>query len=96
MAAPTEEVSRTLKDALFETLSSILSPVHEVRLSAEEQISVLEVTDGNFQLFSYSRCIYFSPVKYTVQRREINIFIRETLSVPFIGMYFKYRKTTTM
>ena len=48
MSAPTGEVSRTLKDALFETLSSILSPIHEVRISAEQQISVLEVTDGIF------------------------------------------------
>lgn len=52
MSAPMGEISRTLKDALFETLSSILSPVHEVRISAEQQISVLEVTDGNIPLFS--------------------------------------------
>ncbi|XP_015915649.1 importin-9 [Parasteatoda tepidariorum] len=40
-----QDVSRTLKDALFETLSSILSPVHDVRINAEQQINVLEVTD---------------------------------------------------
>ncbi|XP_054724425.1 LOW QUALITY PROTEIN: importin-9-like [Uloborus diversus] len=45
MSAPTREVSRTLKDALFETLSSILSPVHDLRISAEQQINILEVTD---------------------------------------------------
>ncbi|KFM58485.1 Importin-9, partial [Stegodyphus mimosarum] len=45
MSVPTREVSRTLKDALFETLTSTLSPIHDVRISAEQQISVLEVTD---------------------------------------------------
>lgn len=46
MSAPMGEVSRALKDALFEALSSILSPIQDVRISAEKQISVLEVTDG--------------------------------------------------
>ncbi|GIY31004.1 importin-9 [Caerostris extrusa] len=45
MAAPMRDVSRTLKDALFETLNSILSPNHDVRISAEQQITILEVTD---------------------------------------------------
>ncbi|GFY70331.1 importin-9 [Trichonephila inaurata madagascariensis] len=45
MAAPMHDVSKTLKDALFETLTSILSPIHGVRISAEQQINVLEVTD---------------------------------------------------
>ncbi|GFT94809.1 importin-9 [Nephila pilipes] len=45
MAAPIHDVSKTLKDALFETLTSILSPIHDVRISAEQQINVLEVTD---------------------------------------------------
>ncbi|KAF8793185.1 Importin-9 like protein [Argiope bruennichi] len=45
MAAPIRDVNRTLKDALFETLTSILSPIHDVRISAEQQISALEVTD---------------------------------------------------
>ncbi|GBL76594.1 Importin-9 [Araneus ventricosus] len=45
MAAPMRDVNRTLKDALFETLTSILSPIHDVRIGAEQQISALEVTD---------------------------------------------------
>uniref|UniRef100_T1IP27 Importin N-terminal domain-containing protein n=1 Tax=Strigamia maritima TaxID=126957 RepID=T1IP27_STRMM len=39
------DVSRTLKEALFETLSAILSPIHNVRASAEEQLKILEVTE---------------------------------------------------
>lgn len=39
-------VQQGLKEALIETLTAILSPVHEVRAAAEEQIKVLEVTEG--------------------------------------------------
>lgn len=39
-------VQQGLKEALIETLSAILSPVQEVRAAAEEQIKVLEVTEG--------------------------------------------------
>ncbi|GAA6094027.1 importin-9 isoform X1 [Tachysurus ichikawai] len=39
-------VQQGLKEALIETLTAILSPVQEVRASAEEQIKVLEVTEG--------------------------------------------------
>lgn len=39
------DVSRTRKEALFETISGILSPSQEIRLCAEEQIKALEVTD---------------------------------------------------
>lgn len=39
-------VQQGLKEALIETLTSILSPVQEVRAAAEEQIKVLEVTEG--------------------------------------------------
>ncbi|XP_042197978.1 importin-9 isoform X3 [Callorhinchus milii] len=38
-------VQQGLKEALFEALSSILSPVQEVRAAGEEQIKVLEVTE---------------------------------------------------
>ncbi|XP_048878263.1 importin-9 [Brienomyrus brachyistius] len=38
-------VQQGLKEALIETLTAILSPVHEVRAAAEEQIKVLEVTE---------------------------------------------------
>lgn len=39
-------VQQGLKEALMETLTAILSPVQEVRTAAEEQIKVLEVTEG--------------------------------------------------
>lgn len=39
-------VAQGLKEALVETLTGILSPVQEVRAAAEEQIKVLEVTEG--------------------------------------------------
>ncbi|XP_076333062.1 importin 9 [Tachypleus tridentatus] len=44
-ASASDTVNKTLKEALFETLSGILSPAHDVRVSAEEQLKVLEVTD---------------------------------------------------
>lgn len=46
------DVSRTRKEALFETLSGILSPSQDVRACAEEQIKALEVTDGKFYIKS--------------------------------------------
>lgn len=39
-------VQQGLKEALIETLTAILSPVQEVRAAAEEQVKVLEVTEG--------------------------------------------------
>lgn len=45
-AAPAGPVQQGLKEALFEALGSILSPVQEVRAAGEEQIKVLEVTEG--------------------------------------------------
>lgn len=60
MAAPMRDVNRTLKDALYETLTSILSPIHDVRIGAEQQISALEVTDGKSDFFmslvAYALC----------------------------------------
>ena len=40
------DVSCGLRDALIENLNNILSPQAEVRRAAEEQIHVLEVTEG--------------------------------------------------
>lgn len=40
------EHSRSLKEALVESLNSILSPLQNVRASGEEQIKALEVTEG--------------------------------------------------
>lgn len=41
-----QDVSGGLRDALIENLNNILSPQAEVRRAAEEQIHVLEVTEG--------------------------------------------------
>lgn len=41
-------VQQELKEVLIETLTAILSPVQEVRATAEEQIKVLEVTEGEW------------------------------------------------
>lgn len=40
------ERNRSLKEALFESLTAILSPQHDVRVNGEEQIKALEVTEG--------------------------------------------------
>ena len=44
------ERNRSLKEALFESLTAILSPMHDVRAAGEEQIKALEVTEGLYQL----------------------------------------------
>lgn len=47
MASSTNvDVSSSLKEVLYETLHGILSPNHDVRVAAEEQIKALEVTEG--------------------------------------------------
>lgn len=40
------EVSHSLKKALIESLTAILSPQQEIRIHGEEQIKLLEVTEG--------------------------------------------------
>lgn len=40
--------SRSLKEALVESLNAILLPIHNVRISGEEQVKALEVTEGNY------------------------------------------------
>ncbi len=45
MAADMER-NRSLKEALLESLSAILSPMADVRAAGEEQIKALEVTEG--------------------------------------------------
>ena len=42
------EASNGLREALIDTLNSILSPQSDVRKAAEEQIKILEVTEGKF------------------------------------------------
>ncbi len=46
MAAGDAEVSQSLKKALIESLTAILSPQQEIRIHGEEQIKLLEVTEG--------------------------------------------------
>lgn len=45
------DVSRSRKEALFETLSGILSPVQDIRRAAEERVKALEVTEGYYRLY---------------------------------------------
>ena len=41
------ERNQSLKEALYENLTAILSPDQHVRLAAENEIKVLELTEGN-------------------------------------------------
>lgn len=53
-------VQQGLKEALIETLTAILSPVQEVRAAAEEQIKVLEVTEGEkWPDYKLHQCLTF-------------------------------------
>lgn len=38
--------NKSLKEALIDSLTAILSPLHDVRVNGEEQIKALEVTEG--------------------------------------------------
>ena len=40
------ERNRSLKEALFESLTAVLSPEQGVRAAGEEQVKALEVTEG--------------------------------------------------
>lgn len=46
MAAANEERSLSLKQALIESLTAILSPNQAIRKVGEDQLKVLEVTEG--------------------------------------------------
>ena len=48
MAAAAEDRNRSLKQALVESLTAILSPDQQARQMAEEQLKVLEVTEGKY------------------------------------------------
>lgn len=41
------EHNHSLKEALIESLSAILSPDHSTRINGEDQVKALEVTEGN-------------------------------------------------
>lgn len=49
MAGPVD-VNRSLKEALYESLSAILSPEQSIRAGGEEQIKALEVTEGKLMI----------------------------------------------
>lgn len=51
MAAANEERSRALKQALIESLTAILSPDQGTRRVGEEQLKVLEVTEGGSKIY---------------------------------------------
>lgn len=80
-------VQQGLKEALIETLTAILSPVQEVRAAAEEQIKVLEVTEGEWQPGSEQRF-----EKLTGVLSLINVGLRfapsEQLTAAVIGANF--------
>ena len=56
--AAVEDRNRSLKQALVESLSAILSPDQQSRQTAEEQLKVLEVTEGKNVCF----CSYYGPI----------------------------------
>jgi len=47
--------SRSLKEALYESLTAVLSPAQEARLAGEEQVKALEVTEGGYWLCGIHR-----------------------------------------
>ena len=59
MAAANEERTRSLKQALLESLTAILSPDQETRRMGEEQLKVLEVTEGRTKRIVIYRAVYF-------------------------------------
>lgn len=62
MAAAAEERNRSLKQALIESLTAILSPDQQARQQAEEQLKVLEVTEG--KIISLLWIIYRSCAQF--------------------------------
>lgn len=71
--------SRSLKEALVESLNAILSPIHNVRVSGEEQVKALEVTEGNYYAtdtklidVSFHTCFSSFEKKATKIRSDIN------------------------
>lgn len=70
--------SRSLKEALVESLNAILSPIHNVRISGEEQVKALEVTEGNYyvtdtKLIDVSCHTCFSPSKKKASKHQRDI-----------------------
>lgn len=79
--------SRSLKEALVESLNAILSPIHNVRVSGEEQVKALEVTEGNYYAtdtklidVSFHTCFFsFEKKKATKNGSDINTEIHHLI-----------------
>ena len=69
MAAP-EDRNRSLKQALVESLTAILSPDQQVRQMAEEQLKVLEVTEGKNFFLNYCSTKHFTQFVTTFAGNE--------------------------
>lgn len=89
--------SRSLKEALVESLNAILSPIHNVRISGEEQVKALEVTEGNYYVtdtklidVSCNTCFFsFEKKKATKHQRDIHTAIHH-FTVWIIKVYILY------
>lgn len=83
-------VQQGLKEALIETLTAILSPVQEVRAAAEEQIKVLEVTEGEWQPGSEQRIEKLTGVLSLINSTGASASrpVREQLTAAVIGANF--------
>ena len=82
--ASTEDRNRSLKQALVESLSAILSPDQQSRQTAEEQLKVLEVTEGKNVCF----CLYFSAKQFVVFI-NLQIIKKETEALRSVGLFMK-------
>ena len=66
MAAPQADVGPQLKQALFDSLTATLSPQQEVRLQGEDQLKVLEVTDGRLIFFLSAERMLSTEISYFI------------------------------
>ena len=57
MAAAMDDRNRSLKQALIDSLTVILSPDQQSRQMAEEQLKVLEVTEGRICELLYGNAV---------------------------------------
>lgn len=92
MAAPARDVSRSLKEALYETLQSILSPDHNIRTSAEEQIKVLEVTD---EFGVHLTELTLDPHAPFAVRQLASVLLRQYVEFHWVANYEKFKPPET-
>lgn len=83
--------SRSLKEALVESLNAILSPIHNVRISGEEQVKALEVTEGNYYVtdtklidVSYMPHVFFLLRKK--KHQNINVIFIQRFTILRFGL----------